>query len=138
MDWIKLNGRKTKCDLKKRIDWDKKSPSILQQKVKNFLRNYWKGHVVCEEFRIPGTKYRVDFINFNKRIAIEVDGQQHGKFIPFFHGNQAHGFRKQILRDVSKLEHLERNGIKVLNISYDEVDQISLDFFSKTFNMSII
>ncbi len=139
MKWKKLNGRETSVNIQKyRINWDKKSASNLQQKVKDFLAQYWKNQIVCEEFRIPSTKYRVDFVNFNKRIAVEVDGQQHGKFVPFFHGNRTHGFRKQILRDISKQEHLESNGIKVLTINHDEVDKISLDFFQKTFNINLI
>ena len=68
------------------IDWDGDSKSKFQKSVKNFFEEYWKRHVVFEEFPIAGTRMSFDFYNANKKIAIEVQGGQHRKYVPFFHG----------------------------------------------------
>ena len=59
------------------IDWEKKSRSNIQFEVKQFLKPFWKNHICYEEFPVFGSRMKVDFINFTKKIAIEVNGEQH-------------------------------------------------------------
>ena len=66
------------------IDWDGKSRSKFQFVVKKYLEKYWSGDVVFEELKVAGTRLSLDFFNANKRIAIEVQGQQHFKYVKFF------------------------------------------------------
>ena len=63
------------------IDWDSKSRSKFQFNVKQFLEPYWNRHVVFEEFPVVGTKMSLDFFNANKKVAIEVQGAQHTKYV---------------------------------------------------------
>ena len=98
------------------IDWDKPSRSQFQFKIKQFLKQYWRTHVVTEEFPVYGTRLKVDFINFTKRIAIEVNGSQHSKFNSFFHNNSRLDYLKSIKRDVKKAEWLEMNSIKLIEL----------------------
>ena len=45
------------------VDWGRKSRSKIQFKVKQFLKPYWKSHVVFEEFPVYGTRLKVDILN---------------------------------------------------------------------------
>lgn len=108
------------------IDWRKKTRSKFQDEVKRFLLKYWKDDVVFEELRLVETRLTFDFFNANKKIAIEVQGQQHTKFIPFFHGNR-NKFLQQLKRDSKKYDFCEMNGIKLIEI-YD-VKELTKEFF---------
>lgn len=98
------------------IDWDGKSRSKIQFKVKQFLKKYWLNHIVFEEFPVAGTKLSLDFYNANKKIAVEVQGQQHIKYVPFFHGNNKINYINQLKRDSDKLKFCEINNIHLLEV----------------------
>jgi hypothetical protein len=97
------------------IDWDEKSKSKIQFNAKQFLKNYWVNHIVFEEFPVAGTRLKFDFYNANKRIAVEINGQQHTKYVPFFHKRRAN-FVSQIRRDQQKIDFCELNDIKFIEI----------------------
>ena len=119
------------------IDWDKKSRSKIQFKVKQFLKEYWGNHIVYEEFPVYGTKLRVDIINFTKKIAIEVNGPQHSKFNKFFHGNSRAKYLESIKRDVKKREWLELNNFKIIEIEQNEIEKLSKKWFKKEFGITL-
>jgi hypothetical protein len=108
------------------IKWDDKSRSKFQFNVKTFLKKYWAADVVFEELTIVGTRLSLDFYNANKKIAIEVQGQQHFKYTPFFHGNRSN-YLKQIKRDYKKIEFCEINNIKFVEIY--PTDELSVQLF---------
>ena len=110
------------------IDWDEKSKSKIQFNAKQFLKNYWVNHIVFEEFPVAGTRLKFDFYNANKRIAVEINGQQHTKYVPFFHKRRAN-FVSQIRRDQQKIDFCELNEIKLVEIY--EKDKLSKSFFKK-------
>jgi hypothetical protein len=110
------------------IKWDGKSRSKFQLSVKSFLKKYWKGDVVFEELKIVGTRLSLDFYNANKKIAIEVQGEQHFKFVPFFHGNR-NTYLKQIKRDVKKIDFCNINDIKLVEIYPN--DELNEDLFKR-------
>jgi len=110
------------------IKWDGKSRSKFQLQVKQFLKKYWQGDVVFEELKIVGTRLSLDFFNANKKVAIEVQGQQHFTYVPFFHGNRAN-YLSQIKRDVKKFEFCELNKINLVEI-YPK-DELSKEFFER-------
>jgi hypothetical protein len=128
MKFIGLNHRELvlKNPKKYLIDWDKKSRSKLQLKTKIFLKPYWQHDIVFEEFRLVGTRLTFDFYNANKKIMIEVQGEQHTKFIKFFHTNRLK-YLQQLKRDSKKLEFCEKNNIKLIEIYHTDI--ISKDFF---------
>jgi len=97
------------------VDWDKASKSKLQFNAKQFLRAYWSSHIVFEEFPVAGTRLRFDFYNANKKIAVEVHGAQHTKYVPFFHGRKSK-FVEQIRRDQQKIDFCELNNITLVEI----------------------
>lgn len=111
------------------IDWHAPSRSKFQKSVKDFLHDYWSRHVVFEEFPIAGTRMTLDFYNANEKIAIEVQGGQHTKYIPFFHGGYKNNYLMQLKRDHQKHDFCELNDIKLVEIY--EKDKLSKDFFKK-------
>ena len=114
------------------VKWDKPSRSKMQFGVKEFVKTYWFNDVVFEEFPIVGTRMSLDLYNANKNIAIEVQGAQHLKYTPFFHGKSKTTFLSQIRRDNEKQEFCKLNDIKLVEV-YPE-DKLSVDLF-KTFGV---
>lgn len=111
------------------IDWDAPSKSKFQKSVKDFLKTYWSRQVVFEEFPVAGTRMTFDFYNANQKIAIEVQGGQHTKYVPFFHGNYKSNYLMQLKRDNQKHEFCELNEIHLAEIF--EKDKLSKSFFKK-------
>jgi len=118
MKFITLTGQfRRVSNIKKHlIDWDKPSRSKFQFFVKQHIKQYWFNHIVFEEFPIVGTKLSLDFYNANKKIAIEVQGQQHIKYTPFFHGNYKNNYLAQLDRDKKKLKFCEINDLRLIEI----------------------
>tara|TARA_B100001939_G_scaffold336833_1_gene340432 strand:+ start:117 stop:533 length:417 start_codon:yes stop_codon:yes gene_type:complete len=133
-----INGRLQKKSVSKYlINWNKKSRSKVQFKTKKFLEPFWKGHIVYEEFPVYGSRMTVDILNATKKLAVEVQGKQHGEFNKFFHNNSRLKYLEGIKRDIKKAEWLENNGFILLEIEENEVDSLSLEFFLDKFGMSI-
>jgi len=66
----------------------------------------------------------LDFYNANKKLAIEVDGNQHYKFNKFFHSNSRQNFLSQLQRDEKKEYFCEINQIRLVRIlEKDILDQ---------------
>ncbi len=87
MELITLNKSKKRYkNIKKYlINWESSSRSKFQTRVKNFLEKFWDQDVIFEEFPVIGTRLSLDFYNANKKVAIEVQGRQHTKYVKFFH-----------------------------------------------------
>lgn len=112
------------------IDWDGKSRSKIQYSAKQFLKKYWSNHIVFEEFPVAGTRLSLDFYNANKKVAIEVQGRQHTKYVPFFHGKNKINYINQLRRDQDKLKFCELNDIQLVEIyDGDEVDEKLFESF---------
>lgn len=114
--FLDLNGKIVKTNIQKyRIDWDKPSCSKFQTEVKELVRPFWKHHKVMEEFKIPRTRFRVDFLNITDKIAIEAHGDQHDKMVSHFHKTKS-GFLESLKRDRYKEEWLFKNGYELIQI----------------------
>ena len=131
MQFKTLTGRTRRIVKPKKylIDWSAPSRSKLQYGVKKLLKKYWGQHVVIEEFPVAGTRLSLDFYNANKKIAIEVQGDQHTKYVPFFHGKNKINYINQLKRDHDKLTFCEINQIKLIEI-YSK-DKLNESFFKK-------
>ena len=136
MRLLNINGKLQKKSVTKYlVDWDKKSRSKIQFTVKQFLKTYWKGQVVYEEFPVYGTKMSVDILNATKKIAIEVQGRQHNEFNKFFHSDSRLKYLESIKRDLKKAEWLEMNNFNLIEINEDEINQLSKKFFLTKFDI---
>ena len=128
MKFVDAQGKKRNLKNAKKylIDWDKPSRSKFQTKVKEFLRPFWEHDIVFEEFRVVGTRLSLDFYNANKKIAIEVQGAQHTKYVKFFHKNMCK-YSDQLKRDEKKLQFCKVNQIKLAEV-YPQ-DKITASLF---------
>jgi len=117
------------------IDWQKPCRSKIQFATKQFLKTFWKNHVVYEEFPVFGSRLKVDIVNATLRIAVEVQGKQHTSYNKFFHGESRLNYLKSIKRDVVKEKWLSANNFKFVEIYEDEVKDLSTQFFKDKFNI---
>ena len=77
---------------------------------------------ILEEVSIPLRKSEVLYLDFYLpliKMCVEVHGEQHYKFIGFYHNNQL-SFLKSQKRDREKQEWCEINGIKQIVLPYSE------------------
>lgn len=102
------------------VNWDASSRSKFQATVKKFIKKYWDQDVVFEEFPVIGSRLSLDFYNANKKIAIEVQGQQHVKYIEFFHRNRLN-YLEQLKRDEKKEKFCEINNITLVTIYQNDI-----------------
>ncbi len=124
-----LNGSSKRLSKPKNyiIKWDKPSRSKRQYEVKQFLKQYWEDDFVFEEFPMVGTKLSFDFYNSSKNVMVEVQGGQHLKYTPFFHGKAKSQFVSQIRRDNDKLNFCKLNNIPMVEV-YPK-DEINKELF---------
>ncbi len=75
-----------------------------------------------------------DFELTGKKVLIEVQGEQHKRFIPRFHVSQE-GFDYQKKKDLYKKEFAEKNGYRLIEIWYEDLTEEKLQLvFGKFFN----
>ena len=133
-----INGRLQNRSVSKYlIDWNKKSRSKLQKRVKDFLKSHWVAHVVYEEFPVYGTRLKVDILNATIKVAVEVNGPQHSSFNKFFHGNSRAKYLASIKRDWQKANWLEKNGYKLIELEESDLENLSKESIEKTFKIKI-
>jgi hypothetical protein len=116
---------------KYKVKWDEFRASGAQSRAKQFFKPWWVADQVCEEFKIPGSRLRIDLINFSKRIVVEISGQQHEKFVKFYHKNRQ-GFLKSIKRDFKKINWVKNiMGFNFVEVYDSEVDDLSVSYFNR-------
>jgi very-short-patch-repair endonuclease len=118
MIFLTTTGREQKLKNSSRylIDWDKKCRSKIQKKVKDLLYPHWIADIVFEEMPVLGTRMTLDFYNANRKMAVEVDGNQHYQYNKFFHSNSRQNFLSQLQRDEKKEYFCEINQIRLVRI----------------------
>jgi len=126
-----LNNREYNINLSKYIvrknDTRKKSKYHLA--ARELLENKFKGYTLLEELKLPGTvnpsKKSALFLDFfipNLLLGIEVHGQQHYEYCPFFHKSRG-GYILSQQRDVTKSKWCELNEIDLVVFKYSEQDR---------------
>jgi len=93
----------------------------------------WCSEEICRQIfeeLLPGYKFlsvrpsfmeklELDGYNEELNLAFEYNGEQHYKYIPFFHNNNPENFEKQKQRDIRKQELCDENEITLITIKYD-------------------
>jgi hypothetical protein len=120
------------------VNWEGKSRSKLQYKFKQFFYPYWKNHIVYEEFPVYGSMLKVDLLNATKKIAVEIQGNQHESFNKFFHDNSRLKYLQSIKRDVKKVKWLEMNEFKFLELYEDDLKSLSPQYIEEKCGILII
>ena len=139
MRLLNINGKLINKNVRKNlINWQGKSRSKLQFKFKQFFFPYWKNHIVYEEFPVYGSMLKVDLLNATKKIAVEIQGDQHESFNKFFHDNSRLKYLQSIKRDVKKVKWLEMNEFKFLELYEDDLKSLSPQYIEEKCGILII
>jgi hypothetical protein len=59
----------------------------------------------------------LDCFNLELKLGVEFNGQQHYKYVPYFHKNKE-AFQNQKYRDYMKRQKCKENGIKLIEVPY--------------------
>jgi len=139
MRLLNVNGTLVNKNVRKYlVNWEGKSRSKLQYKFKQFFYPYWKNHIVYEEFPVYGSMLKVDLLNATKKIAVEIQGNQHESFNKFFHDNSRLKYLQSIKRDVKKVKWLEMNEFKFLELYEDDLKSLSPQYIEEKCGILII
>ena len=107
---------------------DARKRSKYHIRARNLLKEIFKSYRVLEEVKLPGSTalnrksvLYLDFYIPSIKMGLEVHGEQHYKYSPFFHKSQA-DFLKAKARDEDKIEWCEINDINIIVLKYSESD----------------
>lgn len=102
---------------------DERKRSSLHIRARNLLKSLYPVDRILEEVHLPGSgNLYADFWLPLRNKIIEVHGEQHYKFIPFFHGTQLN-FLSSKANDNNKKEWCSVNGIMLVELPYNESDE---------------
>jgi len=139
MRLLNVNGTLVNKNVSKYlVNWNRKCRSKLQFKFKQFFYPYWKNHIVYEEFPVYGSMLKVDLLNATKKIAVEIQGDQHESFNKFFHDNSRFKYLQSIKRDVKKEKWLEMNEFKFLQVYESDLKTLSPQYIEEKCGILII
>lgn len=106
--------------------------SKLQSRVSELLSVFLGGYTIRENIRPEwlvsenGNRLELDFFVEELNTAIEVQGEYHYRFVPFFH-NDASGFKKRLELDRRKKEICEARGIRLFHIDNEQDALLAID-----------
>jgi hypothetical protein len=118
------------------VKWNEVSKSKFQREIKDFFRKYWEYDLVYEEMPMVGTRLRLDLANYTKKVAVEVQGEQHNEFNTFFHKTR-NDFRRQLERDDKKEKWCEVNGYKLILIFQRDRKLLSKQWILDEFGINL-
>lgn len=102
------------------------NPSKYHSLARELLKSLFPLDNIYEEVSLPGTKVGVtgktlyaDFFIPQQKLVVEVQGEQHYSFIPFFHENKLE-FYKSKARDEAKKEFCKINEFSIVELPYME------------------
>lgn len=91
-------------------------------KARNLLKTIYPTMQILEEVPINPRKSETLYLDFYIPLikkCIEVHGEQHYKFIPYYHSNKL-AFIKAQKRDKDKAEWCKINGIQYIELPFDQ------------------
>lgn len=123
MNIIDLDGHNISWQLKGYIAKGKLlNKSSFHLSARNLITEIFPTLQILEEVSIPVRKNETLYLDFYlplMKIAVEVHGQQHYEFVPFYHSNRMNFFKAK-KRDDDKKEWCQINGIKYIEFPYHE------------------
>jgi hypothetical protein len=100
--------------------------SSLHLTARSLITQNFPTMQILEEVPIPLRKSETLYLDFYlplKKTCFEVHGEQHFKFVPFYHTNML-AFKKSQKRDNDKQEWCEINGLKYISLAYNEDSEV--------------
>ena len=108
---------------------DKRKRSKFHVRARKLLKTIFHSYRILEEVKLPGSteSHRkgvlyLDFYIPQIMLAIEVHGQQHYEYTPFFHKNKA-DFATAQAKDEDKIKWCELNKIDIIVLKYSDTDE---------------
>lgn len=108
------------------FDDDKRKRSKYHVRARNLLKEIFNSYRILEEVKLPGSTelhrksvLYLDFYIPSIKLAVEVHGEQHYDYSPFFHKSKA-DFLKSKARDEDKIAWCELNDINIIVLKYSE------------------
>lgn len=102
---------------------DEKNRSSLHLLARNILKSIYPMDRILEEVSLPGSNgLTADFWLPLRKTIIEVHGEQHYKYIPFFH-NTLLNFYHSKRNDKNKAEWCSINNIFLIELPFNESEQ---------------
>lgn len=105
---------------------DGRKRSKYHVKARGILKEIFHSYRILEEVKLPGStllhKKSVLYLDFyipSIKLGVEVHGQQHYEFSPFFHKSKA-DFALAKARDEDKIEWCKLNDITLITLKYSE------------------
>lgn len=98
--------------------------SSLHLQARGLISNIYPTLQILEEVPITLRRNEVLYLDFYiplKRICCEVHGEQHYKFVPFYHNNMLNYLKSQ-KRDKEKQEWCDINNILYIELPYNDRD----------------
>ena len=125
MKFLDTKGREHSIDIRP-SRWPKKEigegRGRFQSEVGNVLEELFPSDVILEEFPCVGDGLHLDFFLPRRKLAVEVQGEQHYSFNAFFHRSKA-DFVAQQRRDKRKERWCEVNDIRLVKIKWGEKEE---------------
>jgi hypothetical protein len=130
MKVVGINGKEYVWNLSKYDVFydDTKKRSKYHIRARQILKETFNSYRILEEVKLPGStasnKKSVLYLDFyipSIKFAVEVHGQQHYEFTPFFHKSKA-DFVLSKARDEDKIEWCNLNNITITILKYSESD----------------
>jgi hypothetical protein len=108
----------TNCDI------EREHCSELHKRARLLLHELYKSYRIYEEVPLPGSKLTCDFYVPLRKTMIEVQGEQHYKYVGagFFYKNKTE-FAAAQQRDRNKELFCSINGIELVTLPYNESDE---------------
>ena len=120
-----LDGRTYSISLSQYTNNEKIGASEPHKRARKLLKKLYPFDPILEELYIPGNSSSLyaDFYIASQRLMVEVHGEQHFRFIPFFH-KTPQGFAESKKRDREKIDWCELNHIRIVILKDDENESI--------------
>lgn len=107
---------------------DKRKRSKYHIRARNILKETYNSYRILEEVKLPGSTVLhrksvlyLDFYIPSIKLGVEVHGEQHYEYSPFFHRSKADFIKGQV-RDDDKIAWCELNDIELITLKYSESD----------------
>lgn len=132
MKIVGFDGNSKKWNLTKYVPDkdDKRHRSKNHLRARAVLRKLFPRDRILEEVSLPGSNTQsrksllyADFFIPSHKLVIEVHGQQHYEFVPFYHKTKGEYYRSR-KRDRDKIDWCEMNSLRIVVLKYSESDDV--------------
>ena len=106
---------------------DTRARSGLHLEARKLLKQLFPADTILEEVTLPGSKKSgsclyADFLLPLQKVMVEVQGEQHYVFTPYFHRSKE-AFTEAKKRDRDKKEWCEINGLILVELPFNKKDE---------------